>query len=141
MLDIIAFLLTLGSLGVALSFSVAFLHRAIPFSRLRASAAPGIVALAAFVGCVLVAFVVRQPTPRIDDEFSYLLMGEMFAHGHIANPTPPLPEFFDTFHELVRPVYVSKYFPVQGIFLAIGQKLVDRHFGSVLGHYLAFLAS
>jgi hypothetical protein len=50
-------------------------------------------------------------------------MGETFARGHVANASPPLPEFFDTFHVLVRPAYASKYFPVQGIFLTLGEKL------------------
>lgn len=50
-------------------------------------------------------------------------MGETIAQGRASNPAPPLPEFFDTFHVLVRPTYVSKYFPVQGIFLALGEKL------------------
>jgi len=53
-------------------------------------------------------------------------MGATIAHGHAANHAPPLSEFFDTFHVLVHPAYVSKYFPVQGIFLAFGEKL-GRH--------------
>jgi hypothetical protein len=64
--------------------------------------------------------------PRIHDEFSYVLMGETLASGHVTNPSPPLPEFFDTFHELVHPVYVSKYFPVPGVFLAVGDKFAGN---------------
>lgn len=76
-----------------------------------------------FFGCWLLSFIFHQPVPRIHDEFSYVLMGETFACGHVRNPSPPLPEFFDTFHVLIHPAYVSKYFPVQGIFLALGDKL------------------
>jgi hypothetical protein len=78
------------------------------------------------MGCLLVAAVLREPVPRITDEFSYTLMGDTFAHGHFANPSPPLQEFFDTFHVLVHPVYASKYFPAQGVFLAIGEKLTSH---------------
>jgi hypothetical protein len=71
----------------------------------------------------VVAFALHEPVPRIHDEFSYLLLSETLTHGHISNPAPPLPEFFDTFHVLVRPVYASKYFPAQGVLLAVGEKL------------------
>ena len=84
------------------------------------------VAVLTFTGCVFISAILREPVPRIHDEFSYALMGETLAHGHVANPSPPLAEFFDTFHELVRPAYASKYFPVQGIFLAIGDKLTGH---------------
>ncbi len=84
------------------------------------------VAVLTLSGCVFFSAVLREPVPRIHDEFSYALTGETLAHGHVANPSPPLAEFFDTFHELVHPVYASKYFPVQGIFLAIGDKLTGH---------------
>jgi hypothetical protein len=78
------------------------------------------------LGCLLVAALIREPIPRTHDEFSYRLMGETFAQGRVANPTPPAPEFFDTFHVLARPVYASKYFPGQGVFLALGQNLTGH---------------
>ena len=77
---------------------------------------PWLLAAVALVGCWLISIVLHEPNPRIHDEFSYVLMGEAIAQGHAASPKPPLPEFFDTFHVLVRPAYVSKYFPVQGVF-------------------------
>jgi hypothetical protein len=79
-----------------------------------------------FLGCLAVAGVLHEPVPRVQDEFSYLLMSNTFARVHVANPTPPLSEFFETYHVLVRPAYVSKYYPAQGIFLALGEKLT-RH--------------
>jgi hypothetical protein len=81
---------------------------------------------AAFLGCFAIACLVHEPVPRIHDEFSYALMSDTFASGHVATPSPPLPEFFDTFHVLMRPVYASKYFPAQGVFLAIGEKLTGH---------------
>ena len=61
-----------------------------------------------FLGCMAVAGVLHEPVPRVHDEFSYLLMSETFASGHVVNPSPPLPQFFDTFHVLIHPVYASK---------------------------------
>lgn len=84
------------------------------------------IGFATVLGCSLVAELLHEPVPRIHDEFSYVLMSNTFASGRIANPTPPLPEFFDTFHILMRPVYASKYFPAQGLFLALGEKLTGH---------------
>jgi hypothetical protein len=78
------------------------------------------------LGCLAVAGVLHEPVPRIDDEFSYILTSDTLASGHVANPAPPLPEFFDTLHVLVRPAYVSKYFPAQGLFLAVGERLTGH---------------
>ena len=71
----------------------------------------------ALLGCIAVAGLIHEPVSHIHDEFSYVLMSNTLASGHVSNPSPPLPEFFDTFHVLVRPVYASKYFPGQGLFL------------------------
>ena len=119
-------------LVVGLSFSgFSFLARSSLLDRVRAFAVNerltlGVIAVFALAGCLAVAGLVHAPIPRITDEFSYLLSADTLASGRISNSTPASPEFFDTFHVLVRPAYVSKYFPGQGLFLALGQKLTGH---------------
>ncbi len=66
------------------------------------------------------------PRPAIQDEFSYLLASDTFAHGRLANPTPALAEHFETLQELIRPVYASKYPPLSGLVMAAAQKLTGQ---------------
>jgi hypothetical protein len=61
------------------------------------------------------------PPPQIHDEWSYLLQGDTFAHGRVANPVPPYWEHFETEYTLFQPTYASQYQPGQGIVLAVGE--------------------
>ena len=98
-------------------------------------------ALSMILGRVALLPVLPLPEPQIHDEFSYLLSADTFAHGRLANPPLAMPEFFESPHVLVTPVYASKYQPGQGLVLAFGQKVFGHpYWGVVLsGAAMVFL--
>jgi hypothetical protein len=130
--------ITLLIFAILLSISFTNLRERLSFTVIRAHfVAAGqritlpVIVCAVLLGCFVVACVLHEPVPRIHDEFSYLLMSDTFVSGHVVNPSPPLPQFFDTFHELMHPVYVSKYFAAQGVFLAVGKEITGHSIAGV----------
>jgi hypothetical protein len=135
---VVVCLLALGRRG---KFESIILRVENSFARLAAR--PWLAGFSLF-GAVLILrlgflWLLPAPTPLAHDEFSYLLLGDTFAHGRLTNPTPPLWKSFETFHVNLVPTYCSKYPPAQGLILAIGELIWTPWFGVLLS--AAFMAA
>jgi hypothetical protein len=93
-------------------------------------------AAAVLAGLVLVPRLILLPLwpipkPVIYDEFCYIVQGDTFAHGRLANSPHPISRFFESPYLLQHPTYASKYPPAQGLALGAGQVIFgDPWFGT-----------
>jgi hypothetical protein len=77
---------------------------------------------------------IPAPQPQIQEEFSYLMGADTFAHGRLANPTHPMAVFFDNIQLIQTPHYASARPPGQAVILCLGEVLFGMPW---LGVYLS----
>jgi len=75
----------------------------------------------ALIGRALLLPWIGIPQPRVDDEYSHLLMADTFSHFRLTNPTPPAWQHFETFQVNLTPTYHSKYAVAPGLALGFGE--------------------
>jgi len=71
------------------------------------------------------------PQPGVQDEFSYLLLSDTFAHGRLANPTNPMWVHFESIFVNWQPTHTGVYWPAQGLIMAFGQVVMGHPFWGI----------
>jgi len=71
------------------------------------------------------------PEPACVDEFGYLLLADTFSHGRLTNPTHPMWLHFEGRQIFWQPTYTAKFYPAQGVVMALGQVLLGHPYWGV----------
>jgi hypothetical protein len=124
----------LGLLAAFFSFNISWVARTErEFRRIAERRVLSVLLVGGLAMAARVAILPLKPVPQpgVNDEFSFLLAADTFAHGRVANPPHPMWIHFENLHVLQQPTYASMYPPAQAVFLAIGQQLTGRPFAGL----------
>ncbi|MFH0793317.1 MAG: glycosyltransferase family 39 protein [bacterium] len=82
----------------------------------------GLCVVAAALICVI-AFGALHRTPITDDEWTYLFQADLYRHGLLYAPEPPVPAAFQNLFIIVEGKYTGKYTFGHPLVLALGERL------------------